>query len=230
MSIQENYDRIRQRIAGACARAGRSEEEITLLAVTKYVEIARIKEAIDCGIREVGENRAQEFTEKLEFYKNMNVSKHFIGQLQTNKVKYIVGKADLLQSVDRLPLLEEVARVAEKKDVVQPILIEVNIAGEMQKGGIMPEDLFALLDRASACEHIRVKGLMCIPPMATDDEVRPYFASMRKLFERVSALSLPNVDMQVLSMGMSGDFEVAIEEGASIVRVGTGLFGGRVYT
>ncbi|MBR4907258.1 MAG: YggS family pyridoxal phosphate-dependent enzyme [Clostridia bacterium] len=226
MTIRENLESVRERMALACQRSGRKESDVTLIAVTKFVEIARIQEAVDAGVTEIGENRAQEFTEKLNFYKQNHLRAHFIGQLQTNKVKYVCGKADLIQSVDREPLLDAILAYAERNGVTQDILIEVNIGREVQKGGIAPEALFALTDRIAELNNIRLRGLMCVPPAIEQEAVRPYFREMRALFERIQR-TYPALPVDTLSMGMSHDFDTAIEEGATTVRVGTAIFGPR---
>ena len=229
MTIRENLESVREQMALACQRAGRAEREVTLIAVTKFVEIGRIAEAIDAGVTEIGENRAQEFTEKLTFYKQNHLRTHFIGQLQTNKVKYVCGKADLIQSVDREPLLDAILAYAERNGVTQDITIEVNIGREPQKGGVTPEALPALLERIAGSPHVRMRGLMCVPPAIDREAVRPYFRDMRTLFERIGR-EYPALPLDTLSMGMSHDFPTAIEEGATTVRVGTAIFGPRIIT
>ena len=179
-TIRENLESVREAMSLACQRSGRKESDVTLIAVTKFVEIARIQEAIDAGVTEIGENRAQEFTEKLTFYKQNHLRAHFIGQLQTNKVKYICGNADLIQSVDREPLLDAIVAYAQKHGLRQDILIEVNIGREPQKGGVMPEDLDRLAERIAAQDCVRLRGLMCVPPATEKEAVRPYFQRMRQ--------------------------------------------------
>lgn len=228
MSIAENIERVRNEMRLACERSGRKIEDVTLIAVTKYVETARIQEAVDAGITEIGENRAQEFTEKLTFYKQNRLRADFIGQLQTNKVKYICGNADLIQSVDREPLLDAIHTFAERHNLVQDILIEVNIGREAQKGGVLPEDLLSLVERIKGLSHVRLRGLMCVPPAVEREAVRPYFREMRQWYERIKAAN-PELPIDTLSMGMSHDYPVAIEEGATVVRVGTAIFGPRNY-
>lgn len=228
MTVRENLERVRYEMRLACDRSGRKPEDVTLIAVTKYVETARIAEAVAAGVTEIGENRAQEFTEKLTFYEQNHLRAHFIGQLQTNKVKYICGKADLIQSVDREPLLDAIAACAQKRGVTQDILIEVNIGGETQKGGIDVPSLDALAERIATLPSVRLRGLMCVPPATDKEAVRPYFRRMRALYERLQAAH-PSLPIDTLSMGMSHDFDVAIEEGATTVRVGTAIFGPRNY-
>lgn len=229
MSIWENYLTIRENMERAAAAAGRGADSVKLIAVTKFVEEARIAQALDCGITSVGENRVQELTGKLEFFRARGAEVNLIGQLQTNKVKYIIGKVDMIQSVDRLALAQEIDRLAVREGMVQDVLIEVNIGGEAQKGGIAPDELPGFLEMVSAMNGIRVKGLMCIPPAVGEDGARPYFARMRTLFETLGSKKLPNVSMEQLSMGMSGDYMAAIAEGATMIRVGTALFGARQY-
>ena len=229
MTIAENLEVVRERMRLACQRSQRPESDVKLIAVTKYVETARIAEAVNAGVTEIGENRAQEFTEKLNFYKQNDLRAHFIGQLQTNKVKYICGKADLIQSVDREPLLDAIHAYAEKHGITQDILIEVNIGREPQKGGVMPEALIPLAGRIASLDHVRLRGLMCVPPAVGQEAVRPYFREMREWYERLQAL-YPQLPIDTLSMGMSHDFDTAIEEGATTVRVGTAIFGPRNYT
>ncbi|MBQ5992571.1 MAG: YggS family pyridoxal phosphate-dependent enzyme [Clostridia bacterium] len=226
MTIRENLEKVRETMALACQRSGRPESDVTLIAVTKLVDTARIYEAVQAGVTEIGENRAQEFTEKLNFYKQNQLRAHFIGQLQTNKVKYICGKADLIQSVDREPLLDAIHAYAAKNGIVQDILIEVNIGRELQKGGVLPENLPALAEKIASLGSVRLKGLMCVPPAIDKDAVRPYFKEMRAWFERLKS-AYPDLPIDTLSMGMSHDFDTAIEEGATTVRVGTAIFGPR---
>lgn len=222
--IAERLEAVRENIVLASQRAGRDAREVRLMAVTKFVPIERIALAADAGVTLIGENRAQEFSEKLTFYKQRNLEAHFIGQLQTNKVKYICGHAHLVQSVDRTALLDAIARRAEALGVVQPILLQVNIGREPQKGGFLPDELDAFADAALAAKNVRLCGLMCVPPAGEPESARPYFREMRRLFERLQT-RVPEAD--VLSMGMSHDYPIAIEEGATLVRVGTAIFGAR---
>ena len=226
MTIRENLETVREAMARACQRCGRSIDGVTLIAVTKFVETARIAEAVAAGVTEIGENRAQEFNEKLTFYKQNHLRAHFIGQLQTNKVKYICGNADLIQSVDREPLLDAITAFAGKHGVLQDILIEVNIGREPQKGGVLPEDLDRLIERIAAQDGVRLRGLMCVPPATDQEAVRPYFRAMRARWEQLKA-AYPALAIDTLSMGMSHDYDTAIEEGATTVRVGTAIFGPR---
>lgn len=227
MSIRENYLEICQNIADAAKQAGRRAEDITLVAVSKFVDEERIRLAHEAGANVFGESRAQELGEKMPMFEEFGADVHFIGQLQTNKVKYVIGNASLIQSVDRLELAKEISRLAVKAGITQDVLAEVNIGGEAQKGGIAPDELKDLISIISELPGIKVKGLMCVPPAVGEEEARRYFASMRRLFEDIASAGIPGVDMRELSMGMSGDYKSAIKEGATMVRVGTAIFGAR---
>lgn len=223
-TVLENINIVREQLENACIRAGRDVNEVTLMGVTKYVDTGRIGEALDAGIRCVGENHAQEFREKLTFYKQRDVELHFIGQLQTNKVKYLIGEADFIDSIDRFELAEAVSKKAASLGVTQKVLIEVNIGEEPQKGGVLPEELPAFFDRCLNAGFIEPHGLMCVPPAGAD--ARPYFRRMRTLFEGLRK-SYPDLPLDTLSMGMSADYPVAVEEGATHIRVGSAIFGAR---
>ncbi len=226
MEACKRLEQVLERIERACARAGRNPEKVTLLGATKTVPPEVIREFYSCGLKTFGENRVQEFLRKLEALSDLPIDWHFIGRLQTNKVKYLMGKVSLIHSLDRESLADELSKRAVRAGIVQSALIEVNVGGEETKGGVRPEDLKALFEYVLERENLKVLGLMTIPPYFEDPEkVRPYFARLRELkeeMEREFSLELPH-----LSMGMSGDFEVAVEEGATIVRVGTLLFGER---
>lgn len=224
-----NYRRVSESVAEAAVKAGRSPQDVRLIAVTKFVEPERIEKAFEAGCTEVGENRAQELKDKFEFFKANRQTVHFIGQLQLNKVKYLIGRADLIQSADRLEVFREIDRLAGKQGIVQDCLVEINIGEEPQKGGIEPSDLNELLKIISDMPNVFVKGLMCIPPAAGSEDARYYFKKQRELFEEARELKLPNVSMELLSMGMSGDYISAIAEGANMVRVGSAIFGPRHY-
>lgn len=226
--VAENFRIVRERVAEAAVLSGRSPEDIRLVAVTKFVETERIAKAIAAGCLEVGENRAQELTEKYDFFKENGQRVHFIGQLQLNKVKYLVGRAELIQSADRPEAFYEISCVAEKRGVRQGVLVEVNIGAEPQKAGIAPDELPELLKRISDLPSICVKGLMCIPPAAGGKSAAYYFAHMKELFESIKGMDIPGISMEVLSMGMSGDYTSAIAEGSNMVRVGSAIFGARV--
>ena len=229
MSIAENIAVIRENIAAACAAAGRSVEEITLVGASKMNDAAACREAIAAGIDVLGENRVQEMTQKLSENAYEGAPLHFIGHLQRNKVKQVVGKVDLIQSVGSLELLAEIDKVAEKCGLVQDILLEVNIGKEEAKSGFMPEDLFAAAEKALEYSHVKVRGLMTIPPFDADrDTNMQYFREVRALYVDINAKLFHN-ELKCLSMGMSGDYEDAIACGATMVRVGTAIFGARNY-
>ena len=226
MSIAENIAEVREKIAAACERAGRSVDDVKLIAVTKYVDTDRIGEAFACGLKTVGENHAQEVRDKLTFYKQQAAELHFIGQLQSNKVKYIIGHARLVQSADREKLLLDMDAQAKKLDVIQPVLLQVNIGGEAQKGGAAIQDVPYLLELACGLKHLKVEGLMCVPPDVDAEAARPYFARLYELKEKLRPM-FPEQPLRELSMGMSHDYPQAILEGATMVRVGTAIFGKR---
>lgn len=225
-SIRENVEIVREGIADACRSAGRPIESVRLLAVTKYVDVSRIGEAFDAGVTAAGENRVQELREKLTFFEQRGAEVHFIGQLQTNKIKYVCGQAKLVQSVDRKELLDGIARRAAQLDIVQDILLQVNIGDEPQKGGIPLAGLPEFAEEAAACPHLSVRGLMCVPPAVFGEEVRPYFRRMKETFEGLRT-AYPALPLDTLSMGMSHDYQIAVQEGATMVRVGSALFGAR---
>lgn len=226
MNIEERYEEVNQKVTGACLRAGREPESVKLIAVTKYVDTDRMQRAFSCGARCMGENHAQEVREKLNFYKNNAIELHFIGQLQTNKIKYILGNAEYVHSVDREHLLSALAGAAEKAGIVQKILLQVNIGREPQKGGILPEELEKLTEQALSYPSLQLKGLMCVPPEIEPEKAREYFAALRGIRDRLQA-KYPEADLRGLSMGMSRDYEEAILEGATMVRVGSAIFGPR---
>lgn len=229
MSIQSNIAEIRSRIAAACAECGRDPKEITLVGASKMNDAAACREAIAAGIDVLGENRVQEMTEKLSQNAYDGAPLHFIGHLQRNKVKQVVGKAALIQSVGSLPLLEAIEKEAEKQGIIQDILLEVNIGGEEAKSGFAPGELEDAAKAAQAMEHIRVHGLMTIPPAdCSREENIHYFQEVRALYVDINEKLFHN-KLECLSMGMSGDFEDAIRNGATMVRVGTAIFGARHY-
>lgn len=229
MSLEENIAKVKAGIAQAAAEAGRDPGEITLVAATKVQTSETIRAAIAAGVTVCGENRVQELTGHLDDYAYDGARVHFIGHLQTNKVRFVVGRVDLIESVDSLRLLDAVERQAEKLNLVQDILLEVNIGHEESKGGCLPEDLPALARRAAELPHVRLRGLMAIPPAAAEPgDNRRFFAATRQLFVDIrSQIGDNDTDIDCLSMGMSGDYEDAIREGATLVRVGTALFGPR---
>ena len=231
MSITENIAKIKREMAEAAIAAGRDPKEILLCAATKMNDAEAVREAIRAGVDCCGENRVQELTQKQAENAYAGAPIHFIGHLQTNKVKQVVGKVDLIQSVDSMRLLEAIHKEAEKQGIVQDILLEINIGNEESKSGTCPEEAAKLVQQiAENCPHLSVKGLMCVAPaMESMEAVRPYFARMRQLKDEIAALKLPSVEMKELSMGMTDDFETAISEGATIIRVGTAIFGHRSY-
>lgn len=230
MSIKENVAEVRARIARAAEESGRKAEDIILVAATKMNDAERVKEAVQAGIDVAGENRVQELLEKYEQGAYEGVPLHFIGTLQTNKVKYLIGKVAMIESVGSIKCLAEISRLAKKHGIVQDVLIEVNIGDEESKSGIPAEELEGFLDQAAGFENIRVRGLMTIPPIFGEkEEQSQIFCKMRQLFVDMSAKKYDNISMDFLSMGMSGDYEEAIRCGANIVRVGTGIFGARHY-
>lgn len=227
--IAENINVIQNRIEAACLRAGRNPKEVTLIAVSKTKPIECLHEAYEAGTRYFGENKVQELCDKFEQMPE-DVHWQMIGHLQRNKVKNIVGKAELIHSVDSMRLAEEIDKVAEKKGVIADILLEVNVAKEDTKFGLMPEDVLDFVKEIVRLKNIKVQGLMTIAPFVDDpEENRIHFANLRKLSVDISNEKVDNVNMSVLSMGMSNDYEVAVEEGATMVRVGTSIFGERIY-
>ena len=229
MSIQENIAAVRRQIDEAALRAGRNPAEITLEAATKVQTSETIRAAIVAGITVCGENRVQEFNAHWADNAYQGAKVHFIGHLQKNKVKYLVGKVDLIESVDSLALLEAINSRAEKLGIVQDILIEVNVGGEASKSGIEPEKLPDLFETAAALPHVNPRGLMAIPPVAEISGGNSrYFAEMQQLFVDIKSKTYDNkVSIDCLSMGMSGDFADAIAYGSTQVRIGTALFGAR---
>ena len=229
--LKENLEEVEEKIAKACERAGRAREEVTLIAVSKTKPVEMLQEIYDEGIRDFGENKVQELTEKYEVMPK-DMKWHMIGHLQRNKVKYIVDKVTLIHSVDSLRLAETISREAEKKGVTVPIIIEVNIAGEETKFGLSSkEEVISLTEQIAALPNLSVKGLMTVAPPAEDpEENRPFFREIRQLSVDITNKNIDNVSMEILSMGMTNDYTVAIEEGATMVRVGTGIFGARDYS
>ncbi len=229
MDLSQNVTAVQEKISAAAWAAGRDPSEITLCAATKVQTDETIRAAIAAGIRVCGENRVQELTAHLAADAYAGAAVHFIGHLQTNKVKQVVGQADLIHSVDSPRLLQAIDLQADKLGIVQDILLEVNIAGEVNKGGIAPAELPALAELAADCSHVRLRGLMAIPPIAAlPGDNKKYFSKMRNLYvDIMSKMSDNQSVMDCLSMGMSADFEDAIAEGATLVRVGTALFGPR---
>jgi PLP dependent protein len=226
-TVADNLSAVQERIAKAAARVGRDPAEVTLVAVTKTMPVERIREAVDAGHRVFGENRVQEAQAKVPEL-GRDVRWHLIGHLQRNKVKFACDLFQMIESVDSLPLAQELNARAARHDLVMPILIQVNIGDETTKSGVEASEALELVQQVAVLPHVAVKGLMCVPP-AVDvaEHARPYFAQLRTLAEQIAGARLPNVAMTELSMGMSHDFEVAIEEGATMVRVGSAIFGAR---
>ena len=227
--VKENLQEVEKKIEAACRRAGRARSEVTLIAVSKTKPVSMLQEAYSAGIREFGENKVQEMMDKYDVLPD-DIHWHMIGHLQRNKVKYLMGKAALIHSVDSLRLAEEISAQSVRHQVVTDILIEVNIAGEETKFGTDREEAISLVEEASRLPGIHICGLMTIAPFVENPEDnRTYFRQIRELSVDIAAKKIDNVDMRILSMGMTGDYEVAIEEGATMVRVGTGIFGARDY-
>lgn len=227
MYINENLEKINARIDAAAKKSGRNPGDIKLIAVTKTVDAQRIEKAISLGIKDLGENRVQEIKEKADII-STDCRWHLIGHLQTNKVKYILEKVSLIHSLDRLELANEIQKRAQKLGIQVPVLVQVNVAQEDSKFGINPENALEFVRELSQLGNIKVKGLMTIAPLVENsEEVRWVFANLRKLLIDIRRESIDNIDMECLSMGMSNDFEVAIEEGATMVRIGTAIFGRR---
>lgn len=227
--LKENLAEVEANVRKACERAGRDRSEVTLIAVSKTKPVEMLKEIYDAGTRDFGENKVQEITAKYEELPH-DIQWHMIGHLQRNKVKYIIDKVCLIHSVDSYRLAEEINIQAKKKNVIMPILIEVNIAEEESKFGVYKEDVIQLVEEIAELENIRIKGLMTIAPYVEDsEENRQHFHNIKQLSIDISAKNIDNVSMEILSMGMTGDYMVAIEEGSTMVRVGTGIFGERNY-
>lgn len=225
--IRENSERIRARVREAAIRSGRRPEEVRIIAVSKTVAPERIKTAFDLGLTDFGENRVQELCEKTDIL-NIGCNWHLIGHLQTNKVKYIIDRVSMIHSLDSLELAQEIQKRAQKADRRMDVLVQVNVAGEESKFGIRPEETLGFVRGLSRMGNIKVKGLMTIAPLAENpEEIRWVFANLRKLLIDIGKENIDNIDMDYLSMGMSNDFEIAIEEGSNMVRIGTALFGKR---
>jgi len=229
MSIAENLNLIQERIISAAQCSGRNPDSVKLVAVSKNQPAEAVKAAVEAGQQIFGENYVQEFLDKAQQLPE-SVEWHFIGSLQSNKVKYLAGLTRLIHSVDRLSLAREIDRQWEKVGRPCEILLQVNISGETTKSGTTTEELFQLAREVALLPHIRIKGLMTMPPFFDEPErARPYFRELKRLSGLLAAGNIPGITMEELSMGMSGDFEVAIEEGATLVRVGSAIFGERYY-
>ena len=227
--LYENYEKVVENVKNACARSGRNFDDVTIIAVSKTKPLSDVEELLAHGVTEFGENKVQEMVDKYE-HVSKPVHWHLIGHLQTNKVKYIVDKACMIHSVDSVHLAKEIEKEAAKKNLVVKVLLEVNIAHEESKFGINETEVYDLIDAIKDMPHIHVMGLMTIAPFVENPEDnRIYFRKMYQLSLDIKSKCIDNIDMSVLSMGMTNDYEVAIEEGATMVRVGTGIFGARNY-
>ncbi len=225
--IKENLEEVREKIRQACQRSGRREEEVTLISVSKTKPVEMLEEAYEAGSRDFGENRVQEIMEK---YGQMpeDVRWHMIGHLQKNKVRQVIDKAVLIHSVDTVELAEQIEKDAAKRDLTVDILLEVNVAEEESKFGFRTEEVEAAVMKIKDLPHVHIKGLMTIAPFVSNSEDnREVFKKLYQLYVDIRSKNIDNVNMSVLSMGMTGDYEVAIEEGATMIRVGTGIFGAR---
>lgn len=231
MSIEENVEKVLEEIAAAARAAGREPGEVALCAATKMNDAQAVRRAIAAGVRICGENRVQELTAKLADNAYAGAQVHFIGHLQTNKVKQVVGKVDLIQSVDSEHLLAAISREAQKQGLCQDILLEVNIGEETAKSGFAEKDILPLVDRIDSFSNIRLRGLMAIPPISRNpgDNLK-FFLKMRQIYVDIRAKKNDNVSVDCLSMGMSGDFADAVAAGSTMVRIGTAIFGARDYT
>lgn len=228
--ISENIKNVRENIKKACEKAHRNPEEVTLIAVSKTKPVSMLEEAYRTGCLDFGENKVQELCDKYEVLEN-DIKWHMIGHLQTNKVKYLIGKTALIHSVDSYKLACEIEKQAAQKDYMMDILVEVNIAQEDTKFGVSKEDVLELVCQIAKLPHIHIQGLMTVAPYVENaEENRLFFRNIKQLSVDIERQNIDNVSMSVLSMGMTGDYMVAIEEGATMVRVGTGIFGERNYT
>jgi len=228
--FKKNLEVIEENICNACKKAGRSRDEVTLIAVSKTTPVEDLQAVYDLNIRDFGENKVQELRDKIEVMPN-DMKWHMIGHLQRNKVKYIIGKVELIHSVDSLRLAEEISKQAKKNNVNADILVEVNIGDEDSKFGISTDEVIELVKDIAKLENISIKGLMCVAPYVVDsEENRPLFHKIKDLSVDIMSENIDNVSMSILSMGMSNDYQVAIEEGATMVRIGSNLFGKRDYS
>ncbi len=230
MSIRENIDDIVKRIENTCKKVGRNPNDITVIAVSKTVESERAREAVEAGINNLGENRVQELVKKYDELKDLDIKWHMIGHLQKNKVKYIIDKTVLIHSVESLSLAEEINKRAEKNNLIANVLVELNIGEEDSKFGIKEESVYDFILSLEKFENLRVVGLMTVAPFCENPEdVRWVFKKMKYIYDKISTMNLRNTKMKYLSMGMTNDFEIAIEEGSNIIRIGTAIFGARKY-
>ena len=228
--ITQNLKQTQNNIAEAAKKTGRTSDDILLVAVSKTKPLSALQEAYNAGIRDFGENKVQELCDKYDQLPK-DIRWHMIGHLQRNKVKYLIGKVTMIHSVDSLRLAEEISKESVKKDAQTDILLEINCAGEESKFGIRPKDTFALVRQIAVLPNVHIRGLMTVAPLTqTPEENRVYFQLMKKLSVDIAKKNIDNITMSILSMGMTNDYQVAIEEGATMVRVGTGIFGARDYT
>lgn len=228
--LRENYQQVKKNVEEACRRSGRNPQEVTLIAVSKTKPVEMLREVYDAGSRDFGENKVQEITEKFDQLPQ-DINWHMIGHLQRNKIKYIIDKVCMIHSVDSLRLAQAIDQEAAKHGLVMPVLIEVNVAEEESKFGLKTTEVLPFLEEASRLQNISIQGLMTIAPYVENpEENRPVFRQLKQLSIDIEAKNINNVNVHVLSMGMTGDYEVAIEEGATLVRVGTGIFGARNYS
>lgn len=230
MSIKENIDNILERTKKAALSVGRNPEDITVIAVSKTVDAEQAREAVENGLINLGENRVQELVNKYEQLSDIDVKWHLIGHLQKNKVKYIIDKAELIHSVEDLDLAKEINKRALQHNIIASVLIELNIGEEESKFGIDENSVYDFVKSMEQFDNIRVLGLMTVAPFAENPEdIRWVFKKMKEIFDKISVMNLKNSEMKYLSMGMTNDFEIAIEEGTNIIRIGTAIFGARKY-
>ena len=229
MYLEENLNKVREDIEKTLERINKPKDYVKLVGVTKTVGVESIKNAIDLGLEDIGENKVQELVEKIEKIEK-KVNYHMIGHLQTNKVKYIIESVSLIHSLDRISLAKEINKRAGQKKLVKEVLVQVNVAEEDSKFGLKVEDVIPFIEKVSSYENIKIKGLMTLAPYTDDEHLLRYvFRTMNNLKTRIADMEIQNVDMEYLSMGMSNDYKIAIEEGANIVRVGSRIFGDRIY-
>jgi len=230
VNIKENIDSVLEKVSAAALRSGRNPEDITVIAVSKTVDADRAREAVECGLINLGENRVQELISKYEQLSDMDVKWHLIGHLQKNKVKYIIDKVEIIHSVEDLELANEINKRALQHNITANVLIELNIGEEESKFGINEESVYEFVSSMEQFENIKVSGLMTVAPYSENPEdIRWVFRKMKEIFDKISGMKLKNTEMKFLSMGMTNDYEIAIEEGANIVRIGTAIFGERKY-
>ena len=230
MSIKENIDGVLERVAAAARRSGRSPEDVKVIAVSKTVDAQRAREAVEGGLINLGENRVQELVSKYEQLSDIDVKWHLIGHLQRNKVKYIIDKVFLIHSLESLDLAKEINKRALQHNMTANVLIELNIGQEESKFGLDEDSVYDFVKSMEQFANIKVLGLMTVAPFSENPEnVRCVFRKMKEIFDKISEMKLTNTEMKYLSMGMTNDFEIAIEEGANMVRIGTAIFGKRIY-